>query len=282
MDLSIIITVFNSENILEKLINRIYESSNAKDFPKKFEVILINDFSHDGSWKKIKSLSSEFGNIKGINLNKNYGQHNAIMAGLNECVGDIIITMDDDLQHPPESIKDIYNELNKNFDVCYVYYLKRKHILWKKVVSRLNNLIASYLLNKPIKIYMSSFRGFKKEIVQKIIQHQESRVYLDALILKTTKNISMISVPHHKRLYGDGNYSFKKLISLWSDMVINFFIYPIRFATFYGLIIKYLIIIYRKIFLKNKQNRNQYLIKEKTISMPSAINQPPRTQRRDK
>ena len=121
------------------------------------------------------------------------------MAGLNESVGDIIITMDDDLQHPPESIKDIYNELNKNFDVCYVYYLKRKHILWKKVVSQLNNLTASYLLNKPIKIYMSSFRGFKKKILQKIIQHQESRVYLDALILKATKNISMISVPHHKK-----------------------------------------------------------------------------------
>ena len=264
MDLSIIIPVFNSENILEKLINRIYKSSNVKDFPEKFEVILINDSSHDESWKKIKFLSGEFVNIKGINLIKNYGQHNAIMAGLNECTGDIIITMDDDLQHPPESIKDIYNELNKNFDACYVYYLKRQHPLWKKIISWLNNLISSYLLNKPIKIYMSSFKGFKKKILQKIIQNQESQVYLDALILKATKNISMISVPHHQRLNGDSNYSFKELVSLWSDMVINFSIYPIRFATFYGIIIKYLILIFRKIFLKNKQNKNQYLIKEKT------------------
>ena len=122
MDLSIIIPVFNSENILEILINKIQESFNKSFSSKKCEIILVNDCSHDQSWEKIKLLSKNFNNVKGINLLENYGQHSAIMAGLKECEGDFIITMDDDMQHPPESIVNIYNELIKDFDVCYVYY----------------------------------------------------------------------------------------------------------------------------------------------------------------
>ena len=264
MNLSIIIPVYNSENILANLVDKIHESSKTESFPKKFEIILVNDFSFDKSWEKIKLISNKYENVLGINLDKNYGQHNAIMAGLNECSGDIIITMDDDLQHPPESIENIYYELNKkNFDACYVYYLNRQHPLWKKFVSWLNNLISSYLLNKPLKIYMSSFKGFKKNILNKIIKYKGGAVYLDGLILNATRNISMISVTHNKRPYGVSNYKFGNLLSLWSDMAINFPVYPIRISTFFGLIIKFLIIIYRNIFLSNKK-KNQYFIKEKT------------------
>ena len=264
MNLSIVIPVYNSENILEELVTRIYQSLKKKNFQGKFEIILINDCSKDNSWEKIKDLSDKFSDVKGLNLAENYGQHNAIMAGLNECKGDKIITMDDDLQHPPESIKDIYDELEKNFDSCYTYYLNRQHPFWKKFISWLNNLVSSYLLNKPLKIYLSSFRGFKKELLNKIIQYKVASVYLDGLILIITRNISMISVPHQKRFSGPSNYNFKKLVSLWSDMAINFPIHPIRFATFFGLFIKYLILIYRNLFEQKKKNKNQYLVKERT------------------
>ena len=264
MDLSIIIPVFNSENILENLIDKINDSLNKVSFSKKYEVILINDCSSDLSWEKIKMISSKFPNVKGINLQENYGQHNAIMAGLNECKGDVIITMDDDMQHPPESITDIYNELTKNFDVCYVYYLYRQHPLWKKFVSWSNNVISSYLLNKPLKIYLSSFKGFKKKILLDITKYQGNEVYLDGLILKSTRNISMINVKHYKRLHGTSNYDFKRLMSLWSDMAVNFPVYPIRSASIVGVVIKYLIIFYRKIFSAGKTNKKQYIIKEKT------------------
>lgn len=264
MDLSIIIPVFNSENILENLVMRINKSLNNNNFKGQFEIILINDGSADASWEKIKILSNKFSNIKGLNLSENFGQHNSIMAGLNECEGNKIITMDDDLQHPPESIIEIYEELDKNFDACYTYYLNRQHPLWKHFISWLNNLVSSYLLNKPIKIYLSSFRGFKKKILQEIIRYKESRVYLDSLILEATRNISMISIAHQKRFHGPSNYNFKKLVSLWSDMAINFPTHPIRFATFFGLVIKYFILIYRKIFHDDKKNKYQYLVKEKT------------------
>ena len=265
MDLSIIIPVFNSENILENLVKKINDSLTQNSFLKNYEIIMVNDFSGDRSWEKIKKLSSEFKNIKGINLAKNFGQHNAIMAGLNECIGSNIITMDDDLQHPPESIKDIYAELQKNYDACYTYYLDRKHSLWKKFVSWLNNLISSYLLNKPLKIYMSSFRGFKRNVLNEILKYKESKVYLDGLIIKSTKKISMINVPHKKRMVGKSNYNFKKLLKLWSHMAINFSTHPIRIATLLGIILKYLILIFNKVFLKEDKNTIQYLIKEKTF-----------------
>ena len=266
MDLSIIIPVFNSENILENLIEKINESLTKNNLLKDIEIILVNDFSSDGSWNKIKKLSNKFENIKGINLSKNFGQHNAIMAALNECRGVNIITMDDDLQHPPESIKDIYAELQKNYDVCYTYYLNRKHSLWKKIVSWLNNLVSSYLLNKPLKIYMSSFRGFKRNILKEILKYKGSKVYLDGLIIKSTKKISMIYVPHHERMIGNSNYNFKKLLKLWSHMAINFSTRPIRIITPFGIILKYLILIFNKIFFKKEdKNTNQYSIEEKTF-----------------
>jgi polyisoprenyl-phosphate glycosyltransferase len=264
MNLSIVIPVFNSSDILEKLIERINLSLNQNNLENKFEIILVNDSSLDNSWNKIKTLSNKFSNVKGLNLIKNYGQHNAIMAGLNECSGDKIITMDDDLQHPPESIKDIYDELEKGYDSCYTYYVNRQHHLIKRFISWINNLVSSYLLNKPFKIYLSSFRGFKRNILLEVIKYKKPSVYLDGLILATTRNISMITVPHQKRFQGDSNYSFTKLFSLWFDMAINFPVYPLRFATLFGLIIKYLILIYRKFFISREIKKSQYSIKEKT------------------
>ena len=111
---------------------------------------------------------------------------------------------------------------------------------------------------------MSSFKGFKKNILKKITEYQDSKVYIDGLILKNTRNISMIYVQHHKRFEGTSNYNLKRLISLWSDMALNFPSRPIRLATFLGMLIKYLIIIYRKTFNKRNKDKKQYSIKEKT------------------
>ena len=224
-----------------------------------FEIILINDFSEDESWKIIKSLATENNYVKGLNLKKNFGQHNAIMAGMNYCKGDNIITLDDDLQHPPEFMSDILKKLN-DCEVCYTYYRNRKHIKWKKLVSKINNIISSFLLNKPFKIYLSSFRGLKKNVVSQIIKYDKANVYLDSLILNATKNIGMITVDHYARHKGTSNYNFKKLLVLWSDMVLNFNFYPIRFASFWGILLKYLVILFRK-----KKAYKQYELSEKTF-----------------
>ena len=218
MRVSIIVPVYNSSPILEELVQRIALTMKSLNLENNYELLLINDASEDDSWKTITLLIKQFTFIKGINLSENFGQHNAIMAGLNNCHGDYIITIDDDLQHSPEFFPDILNVL-KTKDVCYTNYKNRKHIGWKKFVSKLNNVISSFILNKPLRIYMSSYRGMVKKIQLQIIQFKKSDVYIDGLIKNSTKNIGMISVDHHARKIGESNYNLKKLLILWSNMI---------------------------------------------------------------
>ena len=127
MILSIVIPVYNSENILDDLINQISLEIKKTNLLKDFEIILVNDNSLDNSWNKIKEIANNQNNIIGINLSKNFGQHNALMAGIKNSKGDFLITMDDDLQHPPSYIIDIINKLSEGFDVCYTKYQNNKY-----------------------------------------------------------------------------------------------------------------------------------------------------------
>jgi undecaprenyl-phosphate 4-deoxy-4-formamido-L-arabinose transferase len=258
LDLSIVIPAFNSQNILPNLIKSILLVLKKKI---TYEILLINDASKDSSWEVIKFLSKKYKFVKGINLSQNFGQHNAIMAGLSQISGKYIITMDDDLQHSPFNIVDIYYELLKGYDVCYVNYVNRQHEKWKIFFSYLSNIISSFLLNKPLNIYCSSFKGFKMKVLKKIIKYKRPNVYIDGLILNFTRNISIIDVPHYPRLEGASNYNFSKLFFLWCVMVENFPIKPLRFATFAGLFLKSIIILIKK----NKKNAKQYVIISKTF-----------------
>ena len=260
MDISIIIPVFNSKIILPKLIENIIFYI-QKDFSDaKYEIILVNDCSDDDSWESITYLCKKFKTIKGISLSKNYGQHNAIMAGLNFSKGSKIITIDDDFQHPPSALNLFLQQLDE-FDACYTYYLNRKHNLWKKIASNLNNLISSFLLNKPLKIYMSSYRGFTKDVANEVIKYKKNNVYLDCLILKNAKKIKMINVEHGNRHSGNSNYNLKKLLILWANMVLSSEIMPLRFNSFFVLFFKFFI----KITIIGVNNKEQYSITKKTF-----------------
>ena len=261
MELSIIIPVYNSSQILPELIVQI--KLYLKNKINTYDIFFINDFSKDDSWNVIVKLSKEYSNIKGINLKKNYGQHNAIMAGLNSCNGKTIILMDDDLQHDPKYIYKIYLQLKSNYEVCYVNYINRKHKFWKKTVSWLNNLISSFLMNKEFKIYTSSYKGLKREVVNKMIMYKEKDCFLDWLIFSCTKNITIIDIEHQERFQGSTNYSLRKLFHLWSSMIM---IVPLktRIITFIPLfILKILVKVYYFFFIKNT-NKEQYIISETT------------------
>ncbi len=256
MKLSIIIPVFNSSETLDLLNHEIFKVVSKIDLKNDFELIFINDNSEDDSWKKIKKLKEDFSYIKAINFSENFGQHNAIFAGFSFCSGEKVITLDDDLQHSPKFFPEILETLEKH-EVCYTYYKNRKHKFWKKVVSDINNFISSSLLNKPINIYMSSFRGIRKNIIKKIINYKKPDIYLDGIIINSTKNIGMISVDHYARKFGESNYDLKRLLKLWSNMVLNFSFYPIRFGSFFGILLKFLVKILRK-----KNTRPQFEITE--------------------
>ena len=262
MKLSIIIPVFNSEKILKHLINSITQNLTVEIIPA--EIILINDFSSDNSWEIIKELSKSEKIVKGINLKTNYGQHAATFIGLKYSLGDRIICMDDDMQHDPKYIKDIFTELKDGFDVCYVKYQNRKHSKIKIFISWLNHIFSSYLMKKSSNIYMSSFKGFNSDIKNKILQNTKKNIFLDYMIMKEATNINSIYVKHQSRFYGETNYKLRQLITLWSKMIFS--IDEKKFGIRY-LIIKLLQFIFI-IFLKNYIKLNDHKevnIKSKTF-----------------
>ncbi len=258
MDLSIIIPVYNSSNIIRNLTKQI--SLNLKN-QLKYEILLINDSSIDNSWEIISRLSKKFRYIKGINLKKNYGQHTAIFVGLKYAKGKKIITMDDDLQHPPSSINQILITLKK-YDLCYTLYLKRKHVFWKKTVSYLNNIFSSFLFNKSFKIYLSSYRGFDSNLLPKMFKNKKNVIFIDSLLLYSTKNITAISVKHKKRYRGESNYNIKNLFSLWFDMIENYHFFPIRLGSIIGFVANIFVKIIRIKFLETNKKIE---IKSKTF-----------------
>jgi len=261
MDLSIIIPVYNSELTLPKLVEEI-DQALKKDIRK--ELILVNDCSKDRSWITIKKLSNSYSFIKGVNLERNYGQHNAISAGLHFSKGKQLILMDDDLQHDPIYIQKIFDELKKGYDACYVRYLRRKHTVLKKFLSNLNHLSSSYLSDKSTKIYTSSFKGINRNICEIINKDKNFEVFLDWLIVENSKKIQTIDIMHRERLEGKTNYTFKKLLILWSNMIIK-----IRPKNKF----KFMLLFFLKFFitsiifklLKKKIYKEKFLIKEKTF-----------------
>ena len=238
MIISIVIPVYNSEDTLDDLINQIsLEIREKKNLFNDFEIILVNDNSIDNSWNKIKEISSNQKNIIGINLSKNFGQHNALMAGIKNSKGDFLITMDDDLQHSPSYIIDIINKLNEGFDVCYTKYQNNKYSFLKKLGSAINDRVANIVLDKPKNIYLSSYKGFGNNVINELKKFDGPYVYLDGIILNVTNNIGSIDIKHNKRLKGNSGYSFKKLFSLWLKVFTNSSIFPLRVASVTGFII---------------------------------------------
>ena len=233
--ISIVIPVFNSSQFLYDFISNLILII-SKQF-KSFEVILIDDCSKDESWKVIEQLSLSFDKtVKAIQLRKNIGQHNAIFLGLKYCEGDIIVTMDDDGQNSPDDIEEMIKKIDEGYDVCYANYKIKKHNLFRRFGSYINNIFTSVLFKKPLSLVLTSFRSFKKEIKDEILKYNSSYVYIDGLIFSITHNVSNIFVEHKTRNFGKSNYTFLKLLSLWLRMFISFSILPLRIASLLGII----------------------------------------------
>jgi undecaprenyl-phosphate 4-deoxy-4-formamido-L-arabinose transferase len=233
--ITIIIPIYNSSKSIVELEKRISNSLKGYDY----ELILIDDFSKDNSLDIIKKLNNS--SITAIKLDKNYGQQNAIKCGLDFSTKNYIITMDDDLQHCPEDILLLVNECKK-YDVVYGIYSSKKHNHLRNYGSKLVNYIFNSVLGKPHNIRISSFRCMNRKLVDKLKKDKTSFVYLSAMIIEQTSNISNVQVNHSCRKYGNSNYNFYKLIKL----VIKLYVY-------YG---------NNKLFKKIRKKDKQYEIKE--------------------
>jgi glycosyltransferase involved in cell wall biosynthesis len=235
--LSVVVPVYRSEEILPKLVEATGAVLEQAGLRGRFEMLLVCDASPDGSWNVIVRLARECPFVRGILLRKNAGQHNATMAGLVRARGRQIVIMDDDLQHPPAAIPRLLAELDRGYDVCYTRYHNRQHPLWKKVGSKINDVVATALLGKPKGLYLSSFKALDAGVAREIVKYDGPYAYVDGLILDTTHHITSIEIDHAARVSGVGNYNLHRSVSLWLKMATSFSVFPLRMMSIGGLVL---------------------------------------------
>ena len=232
MKLAVVIPVYNSASTIPRLVKNLLDEFNDI----LHEVVLVNDGSHDNSEEVCTSLAETNEVVTFISLRKNFGEHNAIICGLNFINSDYVAIIDDDFQNKPSDIKKLL-KIAPEHDVVYSAYPKKKQNWLRNLGSKFNDIVATQLLDKPKNLYLSSFKIIKKEIVDEIIKYKGPFPYIDGLILRVTNSIGVVEVNHYSREEGKSNYTLKKLIYLWLNMFINFSIKPIRFLTLFGLIL---------------------------------------------
>lgn len=252
VDYSVIVPVYNSELTLNELfvgINNVFHQLNLT-----FEIIFVEDGSKDKSWivlTELKSIEPE--KVRAIKLSKNFGQHNATFCGLEHAKGNVIITIDDDLQVMPEEIRKLISTYSeKKPDLVYGYFSKKKHSLFRNIGSRLLKSSGKFFNESPGE--GSSFRLFSKELAEKILAHSQNFVFIDELLLWYTDDISFVKVEHHKRKNNQSGYTNMKLFKLTANLIIYYSALPLKIMIWGGFIfsvITFLIglrVIIRKMF----------------------------------
>ncbi len=236
--ISIVIPVYNASTVLIELQKRI--DGVFKEINIPYQLVLVDDCSRDDSWSVIKEIKSQFPeNITAIRLAKNFGQHNAIACGFHYCSGDYIITMDDDLQHPPEEIPKLIKKATENgADVVYGISDKYKRSLLRNTTSIVFKVTTKYTSASTGN--GSPFRIIKKSIVKKIITHNQQFVFIDELISWYTKNIEFVVVDHKASGLKASRYSGYKLMNLYFNLVFGYNALPLRLITYLGLIASFI------------------------------------------
>ena len=234
--ISIVIPIFNEEENLKELIDRCLNV--CRNLKKPFELILVDDGSNDDGPKIIsEAVENNSKEIIGVFLNRNYGQHAAIMAGFTQLNGEICITLDADLQNPPEEIPNLVKKINEGYDIVGCIRMPRSDTLFRRM--------ASYFVNKFIQmstgVVMSDYgcmlRAYKRSIIKALLQCDERNIFIPVLANSFAKNLAEIKVSHNSRKAGDSKYSFWKLFNLQFDLLTSMTTTPIRLLTILGFLI---------------------------------------------
>jgi glycosyltransferase involved in cell wall biosynthesis len=233
--LSVVIPVYNGAGSIAELVGAIEELS----IEGGHEIVLVNDGSPDDSFEVCSALIDKARvPITLVCLARNYGEHNAVMVGLRHASGAHVITMDDDLQNPPEEVERLLTFAQRSGnDVVYTYYEDKQHSAWRNFGSRFTNRVADFVLEKPRGLYLSSFRCMSAFVLREITRYEGPFPYIDGLILQVTHNIGRVKVRHLPRAGGRSNYTLRRLMRLWMSMFVNFSVMPLRISTITGFIL---------------------------------------------
>jgi len=230
--LSIVVPVYGSQDCLLELAARVADT--CTEHALEYELVLVYDCSPDRSWQVIEQIVAEDPAVVGIRLRKNFGQDNAIMAGMNAARGRAIVVMDDDLQHDPADIPALYAKLSEGYDLVYAKYRRTHQKSWKNLGSWFNGKVAEVVLHKPPEVDLSPYKIIDAGVVQTVIQYRGPYPYIDGLLFRTTANMTQITVQHHPRFQGRSNYTFWKSVAVWARLATNFSVLPLRIASVLG------------------------------------------------
>ena len=230
--LSIVIPVYNSEASLEPLVDRLEMALSALGIP--YEAVLVNDGSRDRSWEVISRLAGQHSWISGINLMRNYGQHNALLCGIRSASHEVVVTMDDDLQNPPEEIGKLLAPLAQGFDVVYGPPLQERHGILRDAASRITKLALQSAMGAETARNVSAFRAFRTQLRAAFEQYHGPYLSLDVLLTWSTTRFAAVIVRHDPRKIGVSNYTVRKLIVHALNMMTGFSTLPLQLASILG------------------------------------------------
>ncbi len=241
---SIIIPVYNSERTIDLLISRIIEV--FRSISDDYEIILVDDCSKDDSWNKLKSLHAKNDRIKVIHFIQNFGQHNATLCGLKHSKGKYAITLDDDLQHPPEEIPKLIKKINDSNWVVYGRFKTKNHSRFQNFLSNRFLSLNHKILKIPKDIKLTSFVIYNREAIENITTIKSSYIYLPAFVANSVPldKITNVEVIHEKRKSGKSNYGLYRMFKFSLNLIINFSSIPLTFVGIMGVIISTLSIGY--------------------------------------
>jgi glycosyltransferase involved in cell wall biosynthesis len=233
--LTILIPVYRSAESLPELIASLHHT--LPTLASAYEILLINDGSPDHSWTVVQQLAREFPHVRGISLMRNYGQHNALLCGIRSAQYDVIVTMDDDLQHDPAQIAVLLAKLDEGYDVVYGTPQNEQHGLWRDLASQVTKLALQSSMGVDIATKVSAFRVFRTVLRAAFQDYSSPSVTIDVLLTWATTRFAAVSVPHRERKYGTSNYTFRKLVRHALNMITGFSILPLRFASLLGFVL---------------------------------------------
>ena len=230
--LTVVIPVYNSEASLPELCRRLDEVLTT--VATRYEIILVNDCSRDRSWEVISNLVVSSASVRGVNLMRNYGQHNAILCGIRAAEGDVIVTMDDDLQHPPEEIPRLLAQLDEGFDVVYGTPECEQNGVLRAIASRITRIALRTAMGAEVAKNVSAFRILRTQLRDAFANYQGPFVSIDVLLSWATNRFAAIKVPFKPRYSGSSNYTFAKLVRHAFDMMTGFSTAPLQLASLIG------------------------------------------------
>lgn len=233
--ISVLIPVYNNQEILDELNNRLVQV--MPQFFAKYEIVLVDDGSKDNSWEKIEALKKQNEHIVGIKLIRNFGQQNAIAAGLEYVSGDVVVLMDADLQDKPEDIPKLVDALDQNdVPMAIAKWKTRKDSFFKLVVSRLFYSVSNKITKIKHQPNLAVFRAFRKEVIVELKKYQEKTSSILSLIYWIGIDYTAVELERDERYCGKSGYNLKKMLKIAMDRIFSFSLFPIRMAIFTGLI----------------------------------------------